>query len=132
MDVSLAKPLLIIVEDNIDFQELYGTIGEAAGYDVESILDGQQALDRLRLGPIPDLVLLDANLPFFSGDEVLVAARADDRWRNVPIYLITADVRVVQRHRSFNRRSLLADGLIEKGADAITELRELLAKYKPE
>ena len=129
-----SKNLILIVEDNEDFQNLYGMLAEAAGFAVEAIYDGEEALQRLEREPIPTLLLLDSRLPHASGDEILLAARAHEKWFGVPIYVITADLRGAQRLRTFAPGAPHADGVIEKGAESIHKLRELFEKYreKPE
>jgi CheY-like chemotaxis protein len=129
-----SKNLILIVEDNEDFQNLYGMLAEAAGFAVEAIYDGEEALQRLEREPIPTLLLLDSRLPHASGDEILLAARAHEKWFGVPIYVITADLRGAQRLRTFAPGAPHADGVIEKGAESIRMLRELFEKYreKPE
>ena len=129
--MSNLKPLVLIIEDNIDFQNLYGMVAEGAGYDVESILDGNEAISRLEREPIPTLVLLDARLPHVGGEEILIAARANKTWAKVPIYILTADIRAARMQGNFTRSAQRADGVLEKGAEAISQLRELFAKYKP-
>ena len=129
-----SKNLILIVEDNEDFLNLYGMLAEAAGFAVEAIYDGEEALQRLEREPIPTLLLLDSRLPHASGDEILLAARAHEKWFGVPIYVITADLRGAQRLRTFAPGAPHADGVIEKGAESIRMLRELFEKYreKPE
>jgi CheY-like chemotaxis protein len=57
--------------------------------------DGMQALDYLRQKPpfsdagLPDLILLDLNLPKKSGLEVLSEIKADDRLRRIPVVILT-------------------------------------------
>ena len=60
-----AKNLVLIVEDNEDFQTLYAMVAEMAGYEVEKVFDGHEALDRLERGPLPTLMLLDSRLRVF-------------------------------------------------------------------
>ena len=124
-----SKNLILIVEDNEDFQNLYGMLAEAAGFAVEAIYDGEEALQRLEREPIPDMVLLDSRLPHATGDEILLAARAHEKWSLVPIYVITADLRGAQRNRTFAPGTPHATGVIEKGAESIRKLRELFAQF---
>ena len=51
--------------------------------------DGREALERLRDGPLPDLVLLDLDLPRVSGREVLGEVRSDPRTRLLPVVIVT-------------------------------------------
>jgi CheY-like chemotaxis protein len=124
------KNLILIVEDNEDFQNLYGMVAETAGFEVESIYDGEEAIQRLEREPIPTIVLLDSRLPHANGDEILQAARAHEKWSRVPIYLITADLRAAQRLKTFAPDAPHADGVIEKGAESIHKLRELFEQFR--
>ena len=124
--------LILIVEDNEDFQNLYGMVADMAGFAVEGIYDGEEALQRLEREPIPTMVLLDSHLPLVQGDDILLAARANEKWSRVPIYMITADLRGAQRLKTFTPGAPHADGVIEKGADSIHRLRELFEKHREE
>lgn len=123
------KNLVVIIEDNPDFQDLFGMLAKLAGFEVEALYDGREALLRLERGPIPSLVLLDSLLPNAGGDEIVQAARSNPNWARVPIYIVTADLRRVQRPASLIPDALQADGVIEKGPQAIHRLRELFEKY---
>ncbi len=122
--------LVLLIEDNEDFQDLYGMLATAAGYIVESILDGQAALERLERPPIPSLVLLDSFLPSADGPTILAAARSRPEWQNVPIYMLTADFRVSSRYQNVGPGAPAPDGIIYKGHDSIPQLRALFARYK--
>ena len=124
------KNLIVIVEDNEDFQDLYGMVADKAGFEVERIYDGKEALARLEREPIPTILLLDSRLPLAQGDEILLAARAKAKWARVPIYMITADLRGAQRYKTSLPGEPHADGVIEKGAESIHKLRELFDKYR--
>jgi CheY-like chemotaxis protein len=124
--------LVLIIEDNSDFQHLYGIVAEGAGFTVEQVYDGREALARLDRDPIPDIVFLDAFLPHVGGEDVLAAARKNPKWAKVPIYILTADVREAQRLRGIKPEALLANGVIEKGGDSIAVLRVLLADLRKE
>jgi len=127
--MTARKNLIVIVEDNEDFQNLYGMVAESAGFEVEPVYDGREALERLEREPIPTILLLDTRLPHANGEEILLAARAHEKWAGVPIYIITADLRAAQRLKAFPPDAPHPDGVIEKGAESIHLLRELFAKY---
>lgn len=63
--------------------------------DLDVVVDGEQALDFLRGVPpyekriLPDLVLLDLNLPKINGHEVLEQVRADEMLRSIPVVVLT-------------------------------------------
>ncbi len=121
--------LVLIIEDNEDFQDLYGMIAEQAGFTVEKIVDGNTAIARLDRGPLPTLVLLDSLLPSAEGTVILAAARSKEAWQNVPIYMLTADMRIAKKYAEIPAGEPRPDGVIEKGAEAIHNLRDLFKKY---
>lgn len=84
-----ARPKIVIAEDEPDIARLVAFKLRAAGYDVLIALDGRQALEVVaREGP--DLLLLDAMMPVMDGWEVLARLRADEKSKNLPVILFTA------------------------------------------
>lgn len=92
---------VLLVEDNDD--DVLLTELCFARVDLEVRLsragDGIECLEHLRsAGPLPDLVLLDLNMPLMDGREVLTSIKGDDVLRHVPVVVLTtsrdpADVR---------------------------------------
>jgi CheY-like chemotaxis protein len=97
---------ILLVEDlDSDTLLLREALREAGlGRDIVYAHDGQEALDLLRSGaPLPQLVLLDLNLPRVSGGQVLDTIRGDQRLRSLPVVVLTtsiapADVAFAYRH----------------------------------
>jgi two-component system, chemotaxis family, response regulator Rcp1 len=84
---------ILLVEDSLPDVELTleALAGAKVANEVSVVRDGEAALERLRSpsSPLPDLVILDLNLPRVSGHEVLAAMRADDALRRVPVAVLT-------------------------------------------
>lgn len=83
---------LLIVEDNPHDLELARTALELSEVEceVQVARDGQEALDLLRQAEgLPDLVLLDLNMPRVSGHEVLQRVKNDELLRRVPVVVFT-------------------------------------------
>jgi CheY-like chemotaxis protein len=76
--------LILLVEDEAPFQEIYRDILENEGYEVEIMGDGEAALEWLEYHT-PDLVLLDIILPKQSGLDVLRHIRETTATRNTPV-----------------------------------------------
>ncbi|WP_276503191.1 response regulator [Terrimonas pollutisoli] len=58
--------------------------------EVSVAMDGQEALDMLQSATsLPDLVLLDINLPKMNGLEVLAAIKKDDRLKMIPVIMLS-------------------------------------------
>lgn len=83
-------PLVLLVEDDQDIQEVAKDVLEGAGYSVEVSRDGGTALMRLAEGPPPALVLLDWTMPNMGGAAFLQEFEARTDLPRVAIVLLTA------------------------------------------
>src|SRR5689334_20274345 len=86
---SLEMPFALIVEDDRDILALFRQVLDIAGYRTEIVLDGIEAMQRIEMS-LPDIVLLDLQLPGMSGVEILKRMREHDTMRNIPVVVITA------------------------------------------
>jgi two-component system response regulator MtrA len=77
---------ILLIEDDPSIREVTAMGLRAAGFTVETAIDGQAGLDRFRSAPF-DLILLDVMLPRLDGLEVCRAIR---RTSTVPIVMLTA------------------------------------------
>ena len=87
---SKEKLLALVIEDDPEQQSIFTKAIEMAGFSVEPIGDGRQAINRLD-EITPSLIILDLHLPGVSGDEILRYIRADERLASVSVILATAD-----------------------------------------
>jgi DNA-binding response OmpR family regulator len=121
------KRLVIIIEDDFDMYNMFKMVVELVpDYDLEVITDGAEALKRIDNPNLPTLVLLDLHLPHVEGDEFLRIARTNAIWKNVPIYIITADEKLAQ---GYLRDPRGANGAYLKGDYSIDSLQALLEEY---
>ena len=86
---SLAKPLVLVVEDEAALATMLRYNLEKQGFRVEEAADGQEALTRIAETQ-PDLVLLDWMLPVMSGIEVCRQLRRRSETRDLPVIMVTA------------------------------------------
>src|SRR5690242_14994767 len=82
-------PLAMIVEDDRDIVALFRQVLDIAGYRTEIVLDGIEAMKRIST-VLPDIVLLDLQLPGMSGIEILKRMREDESMALIPVVVITA------------------------------------------
>jgi len=61
---------ILLLEDDVILQEIIEEFLIENGYNVQSFLDGEKALDAIRAGTY-DLLLLDVNVPGIDGFEIL-------------------------------------------------------------
>lgn len=82
------RAALLVVEDNPDIADYLSSV-LADSYDVTVAVDGAAALECLDTGRV-DIVLADAVLPRLDGHELVAAMRADPRFSDVPVVLVSA------------------------------------------
>ena len=87
---------ILLVEDNATIVKLLTKILFRQGYGVESCEDGESGWNRLvagaeRKAPMPDLLLLDLNLPGMDGLTLLSRLRTDERFALLPVVILTAE-----------------------------------------
>lgn len=80
---------ILIVEDDADTRCALAEAMRAAGADVVVAEDGVDALERLRAGPCPSVVLLDLRLPRLGGQAFLDQLRSDVRYEHLPVITMT-------------------------------------------
>jgi len=80
---------ILIVEDNETDVRLLKDILETRGYTILQTREGLEAID-LAVVNLPDLILLDIQLPDMSGLEVARRLRGDERSKQIPIVAVTA------------------------------------------
>ncbi len=80
---------ILIVEDNELNMKLFHDLLEVHGYETLQTKDGREALALAR-EHVPDLILMDIQLPEVSGLEVTKWLKSDEALRNIPVIAVTA------------------------------------------
>ena len=86
----MAKKILI-VDDDPDLVEAVSIILESKGYTVAAAYGGVEGLEKAKTEK-PDLIVLDVMMPDKDGYEVCRELKADEKYRSIPILLLTAVV----------------------------------------
>jgi CheY-like chemotaxis protein len=80
------------VEDEADLRDsLAEALGES-GVDVAVACDGLDALERLRAGLVPSVILADLKMPRLGGEAFVAAIREEPRWSDIPVITMTAGI----------------------------------------
>lgn len=97
----MAKPKVLIIEDERSLQEIlsYNLVNE--GFEVLTAGDGQDGLRRAQTA-LPDLVVLDLMLPGLDGLQVCRQLRSDPKTQNIRILMLTAKAEEVDEIVGFN------------------------------
>lgn len=126
-DNANARPLVLIIEDNEQLQELYRTMVMYAGLQSESITNGRVALERVQREPAPQIIILDMYLPDAPGEEILRVIR--ERGLPSKVIIATADANLAAQFAD------AADATMVKPvgvADMIRVFERLLEQYGKE
>ncbi|MGB0387958.1 MAG: response regulator [Ardenticatenaceae bacterium] len=120
----MSAPLILYIEDNVPNRELVKRVLQVEGYDVMGAPSGQVGLE-LAAQRVPDLILMDINLPEMDGYVVTARLRKIPSLAKTPIVALTANVMRGDREKSLNAG---CDGYIRKPID-IDKLPDQIASY---
>ena len=95
------RPVVMIVDDSITVRKVTQRLLERHNFDTLTAKDGVDALTLL-LEQIPDVMLLDIEMPRMDGFELATAIRNDERLKNIPIIMITSRTGDKHRDRAMN------------------------------
>ena len=84
-----AKPLILLVEDQVELHEMYAQQLELSGCDVIEAGNGADALTHTA-AHCPDVVLMDLSLPILDGWEATRCLKTDERTAHIPVVALTA------------------------------------------
>ena len=97
---SLTRLRVLVVDDEKRLTELLRLELDVEGYDVDVEQDGAGGLIRSRTDPTPDLVILDWNLPDFSGIDICQRMRAGGL--TIPILMLTGHDEITDRVKALD------------------------------
>jgi CheY-like chemotaxis protein len=79
---------ILIVDDEQDIRTYLSTLLGDQGYETIQAKDGGEAMQKIQAGP-PDLITLDISMPEKSGIRFFREIKTDDRWKHIPIIVVT-------------------------------------------
>ena len=122
-EVSIEKPLALVIEDESHLANIFATALSQAGYQTKVFEDGQEALQQLNV-TVPTLVVLDLHLPHVPGRVIFDYIRNTPRLSQTRVILATADARQAE---SLSRK---ADLVLLKPV-SFQQLRDLAGRMRP-
>jgi CheY-like chemotaxis protein len=99
----MAGELILIVEDNEKNRKLVRDVLQAKGHKTIESETAEEGL-KLAIEKIPDLILMDIQLPGMDGITALKHLRAETQTKSIPVIAITASA------MTYNRTTMLAEG----------------------
>lgn len=85
----MSSQVVLIVEDNADNRDIYGTFLRHFGYTVIEAEDGAEGV-RMAREHLPGVVLMDVGMPVLNGLEATRALKADPATAYIPVVALTA------------------------------------------
>ncbi|HLQ01551.1 MAG TPA: response regulator, partial [Burkholderiales bacterium] len=126
---AAVQPTIMVVDDSLTVRKVTGRLLERQGYLVVTARDGVEAMEKLQ-ELIPDVMLVDIEMPRMDGFDLTRNVRADARLSRVPVIMITS--RTADKHQNYAReigvshflgKPYQEDDLLEKIAGFLRERR---------
>ena len=83
--------LAMVIDDSRAMRSILRRIVTELGFDCVEAGDGKEALDKMAHGEVPDVALVDWNMPVLDGLEFVSAVRASKEWRHVTLMMVTTE-----------------------------------------
>ena len=81
-------PLVMVIDDDADIREMIKVLLEVDGYRAVTAIDGVDAMEQLRAGQQPALILVDLMMPRMDGEQFITALRRGG-WSTVPVIVMS-------------------------------------------
>jgi chemosensory pili system protein ChpA (sensor histidine kinase/response regulator) len=99
--VARRIPAVMVVDDSITMRKVTGRVLERHNMEVLTAKDGVDAIEKMA-ERVPDLMLLDIEMPRMDGYELAQNMKSDPRLKDVPIIMITSRTGDKHRQRAFD------------------------------
>jgi two-component system, chemotaxis family, chemotaxis protein CheY len=83
--------LALVIDDSRAMRSILSRKLDSLGFDVETASDGAEGLALVRRGPLPDVALVDWNMPVMDGLDFVAVCRKDSRLRKVTLMMVTTE-----------------------------------------
>jgi len=110
------KKKVLIIDDEPDTCTYFSSLLEDNDYEIEIAYDGEEGFAKLRAA-IPDLITLDISMPEKSGVKFYREIKENNRWKNIPVIIITGVSDDFRQFISSRRQVPPPEGYISKPID---------------
>jgi len=117
---------ILVVDDSVTMVLSLKTTLTMNGFEVETANNGEAALDKLKSGIKPNLIVTDVNMPVMGGLEMIGKVRALPGFRFIPILTLTTESEAAKRDEG---KRLGATGWLVKpvaGNDLVKVIKQVL------
>jgi two-component system chemotaxis response regulator CheY len=81
----------LVIEDSRAMRTILTRTMGGLGFEVEAVGDGAQGIEAVERGPLPDICLIDWNMPVMNGLEFVVEVRKRREWRDITLMMVTTE-----------------------------------------
>lgn len=117
---------VLIIEDDVLINKAYAAKFSHEGITVKFVQDGAKAMNLLKAGEKPSLILLDLMLPHRSGFEILETIRKNEQWKHIPVIILT---NLAQKNDIAKGLALGANEYLIKANVKIEDIVKKIKKY---
>ncbi|MEP7149067.1 MAG: response regulator [Acidobacteriota bacterium] len=100
ISTTSSKLRIMIVDDSPSVRLTTSRVVEKAGWHVETAKNGIDALDKLKILPLPNIILSDIEMPKMGGFEFVEALREDESLKDIPVMFISSRADKVDRDQA--------------------------------
>ena len=114
------RPLILVADDSEDIRNLFGVMLKES-YDVKFAVNSDETLVAADTDPLPDLILLDVDMPSLNGFEVCAQLKSNPALADIPVIFVTG--RSDSRDQAQGLRAGAVDYIVKPISAPITMLR---------
>ncbi len=82
---------VLVIDDSKAMRMIIKRILTDANFEVTEAEDGMDALQKLKNEPLPDIALVDWNMPKMNGGDFIRRMRANPEYKNIRLFIVTSD-----------------------------------------
>lgn len=111
----------LVIDDSRPVRRIEGDILKELGFETADACHGKEALERLQTSPLPDVVLVDWNMPEMNGLEFIKAVRSEAKYAGMVVVMVTTETEPEQMLRALSAgadeylmKPFQKEGLVDK------------------
>src|SRR5687767_11336683 len=95
------RAFVLVADDDPSILWLVRTIVESEGFSAVTAMDGREAISVLKSGKLIVAAVVDIMMPFIQGTDLVRFMRSDDRFKRIPVIMMTAEQSPTLQSTSF-------------------------------
>jgi CheY-like chemotaxis protein len=110
-----ARPTVLVVDDDLEIRESIADLLREEGYDAIVAGHGREALELIRGGTPPSLIVLDLMMPVMDGWQFMEERARDPALKTIPVVVVSATPETLQppNTSAFLKKPMRANDLLE-------------------